>query len=70
MVSQILQESAVTLALVAVCLLAVATVLVASIYAHRQGAMLRRWNTRNRRELPPPGSRRRRRQLQAARSAI
>ena len=70
MVSQILQESAITLALVAVCLLAVATVLVASVYAHRQGAMLRRWNTRNRRELPAPGSRRRRRSPWRPRSVV
>ena len=69
MVSQIIQDSAISLALLAVCLLAVATVLIVSVHAHRQGTMLRRWNTRNRRELPPPGSRRRRRSL-AARSVV
>jgi cell division protein FtsL len=70
MVSQIIQESALTLALVAVCLLAVATVLVVSVHAHRQGTVLRRWNTRNRRELPAPGSRRRRRSPWTARSVV
>ncbi|HSK97796.1 MAG TPA: hypothetical protein VK891_14335 [Euzebyales bacterium] len=70
MVSQLIQESAITLALVAVCLLAVATVLIVSVHAHRQGTLLRRWNTRNRQELPSPGSRRRRRSPWAARSVL
>jgi hypothetical protein len=70
MISAIIQESAITLATTIVCLLAVATVLAVCVYAHRHWRRLRRWNTRNRNELPPPGSPRRRRSAWRARSAV
>jgi hypothetical protein len=70
MISELIQEPAITLATLIVCLSAVATVLAVCVYAHRHWRRLRRWNTRNRRELPPPGSPRRRRSAWRAGSAI
>jgi hypothetical protein len=66
MIRQTIQEPAITLALLAVCLLSVATVLSVCVYAHRHWHQLRRWNTRNRSELPPPGPA----SAEAARSAM
>jgi hypothetical protein len=48
--TELAQQSAVTIALLAVCLIGVVTVVAVSAHAYRQGRLLRRWNNRNRQE--------------------
>jgi hypothetical protein len=67
MITEILQQSAVTIALLAVCLVAVLMVVTVSAHAYRQGRLLHRWNSRNSRDIPLARVPRRRRPRWAAR---
>jgi hypothetical protein len=68
--TELAQQSAVTIALLAVCLVGVVTVVAVSAHAYRQGRLLRRWNNRNRQEpLSARLPRRRRARWPARRAA-
>jgi ABC-type arginine/histidine transport system permease subunit len=56
MVTTNAEEAAIVLALLAVSIVIGVMVAVVCTYAFRRGRQLRRWNTRIRRNIPPPGS--------------